>query len=363
MVKILHAADLHMDSPFAALPEEKAKLRRREQRELLDKIAELSKDVDIVLLAGDLFDSSASYWETTEALSNMLANIKARVFIAPGNHDYCASRSPYTFMDMPENVHVFKTPQLRAVELPELKVRVWGAGFTSTSCEGLLKNFTVPKSDYIELMVLHGDLSPESKYDPITEADIAGSGLDYLALGHTHTYSGIRKAGGTFYAYPGCPEGRGFDETGPKGVITGAVGKGEVKLDFTELPGRRYRIIEADLTGERDLVEAVARAVGEGYPRDVARLILKGQYPEEADIEALTRALEDKFFHLTVKNELKRTRGLWDGAGDDTLTGLFLAKLRRMYDEAENDEAGRELIELAARYGLSALESREEWRP
>ncbi len=362
MVKILHAADLHMDSPFAALPEEKARERRREQRELLDKIAGLSKDVDIVLLAGDLFDSAASYWETTQALSEMLAKMKAQVFIAPGNHDYCASRSPYTFMDMPENVHVFKTPQLRAVELPELKVRVWGAGFTSTSCEGLLRGFTAPKSDYTEIMVLHGDLEPQSKYDPISEEDIARSGLDYLALGHTHTYSGIKKAGGTYYAYPGCPEGRGFDETGPKGVIMGSVGRGEVKLDFKELPGRRYRIIEADLTGEGDLLKAAEKAVGEGYPQDVVRLILKGQYPEEPDVEGLKRELEGRFYHLTVKNELKRTRGLWDGAGDDTLTGLFLSKLRAMYDGAESD-SDRQTVELAARYGLSALESREEWRP
>ena len=363
MVKILHAADLHMDSPFAALPEEKAKLRRREQRQLLDKIAELSKNADIVLLAGDLFDSSASYWETTEALSSMLTAIKAEVFIAPGNHDYCASRSPYAFMELPENVHIFKTPQLRAVELPKLGVRVWGAGFTSGSCEGLLKNFTVPKSDYIELMVLHGDLAPESRYDPVTEADIAGSGLDYLALGHTHTYSGVKKAGGTFYAYPGCPEGRGFDETGPKGVITGTVSKGKVALEFTELPGRRYRIVEADLTGETDLSAAVKKAVGQGFPDDVVRLVLKGQYSGDVDTEALRQSLEDRFFHLTVKNELKKTRGIWDGAGDDTLTGLFLSKLREKYDEAGEDAESRELIELAARYGLAALESREEWRP
>lgn len=363
MVKILHAADFHMDSPFASLPEDKAKLRRREQRELLERIAGLSRDADVVLLAGDLFDSAASYWETAETLGRMLSDMKAEVFIAPGNHDYCTSRSPYAFMELPENVHIFKTPQLRAVELPKLGVRVWGAGFTSDSCEGLLRGFTAPRSEYVELMVLHADLAAESKYDPITEADIAASGLDYLALGHIHAYSGIKKAGGTFYAYPGCPEGRGFDETGPKGVITGTVSKGVAKLDFAELPGRRYRVIDVDLTGETDALEAAKRAVGDGYPKDVARIVLKGQFSGEADAEDVRRELEDRFFHLTVKSEVKKARGVWDGAGDDTLTGMYLAKLREKYAQAGEDTESREIIELAARYGLSALENREEWRP
>lgn len=362
MINILHAADFHMDSPFYALPEDKAVQRRREQRELLDRLAGEAEKADVVLLAGDLFDSTASYWETAETLTRVLSSIKARVFIAPGNHDHYTARSPYAFMELPENVHIFRTPQLRGIEIPELNARVWGAGFTAGGCEPLLRSFTVRASDKLELMVLHGDIAQNSRYNAISEEDIARTGLDYLALGHVHTFSGIKKAGSTFYAYPGCLEGRGFDETGEKGYITGSLDKGKADLSFKCAGGRQYRIIEADLTRSGDALKTAAEAVGEGFPRDIARLVLKGEYPEDVDVEAITQALSDKFYHLTVKNELRRRRDLWAGAGEDTLTGMFLANLKAKYEESA-DEESRQLIELAARYGIAALEGREEWRP
>lgn len=362
MVKILHAADFHMDSPFYSLPEEKAALRRREQRGLLERLAAEAEHVDIVLLAGDLFDSNAGYWETCETLKKVLGSMRAQVFIAPGNHDYYTSRSPYAFMDLPENIHIFRIPQLRSVELPDLGVRVWGAGFSSASCESLLHGFSVPRGDQIELMVLHGDVAQTSRYNAISIDDIAASGLTYLALGHVHTFSGIRKAGGTAYAYPGCLEGRGFDETGPKGFIRGEVTRDECALDFVPLATRQYRILEADLSAAEDAVAAARAAVGQGEPRDIARLVLKGEYSGDIDEQAILDALSDKFFHLTVMDRTRPRRGLWDGAGDDTLTGLFLADLKARYEEAADEETRRALL-LAARYGIAALEGREEWRP
>ena len=134
-VRILHAADFHLDSPYASLSEEKARERRREGRDLLMELAAIAnaEKCRVVLLSGDLFDSSASYFETQETLSKMLSEIKGEVFIAPGNHDYYSSRSPYAFMELPENVHIFRSPQPRYFDIPELGVRVWGAGLTLSS--------------------------------------------------------------------------------------------------------------------------------------------------------------------------------------------------------------------------------------
>ena len=88
-LKILHAADLHLDSPFEGLPAGKAAIRRKEQRELLTALAELavSEQVDLVLLPGDLLDSDNTYYETGEDLIRALRSIPVPVFIAPGNHD------------------------------------------------------------------------------------------------------------------------------------------------------------------------------------------------------------------------------------------------------------------------------------
>ena len=102
-VRILHAADFHLDSPFEALTPEAAAIRRREQRELLDKLAALCEEerVQLVLLSGDLLDSAASYFETQEVLVRAFSRISAQIFIAPGNHDYYCQKSPVRLREVP----------------------------------------------------------------------------------------------------------------------------------------------------------------------------------------------------------------------------------------------------------------------
>ena len=132
-VKIVHAADFHLDSAFGALSTEQARQRRRESRELLTRLCNYvnQNGVDLVLLAGDLFDSDTTYRETLEALSEALGAMQARVFIAPGNHDPYSAKSPYATLSWPENVHVFTSKTVERVELPELQCAVYGAAFTA----------------------------------------------------------------------------------------------------------------------------------------------------------------------------------------------------------------------------------------
>ena len=148
MIRILHAADLHLDSPFNALSEEKAALRRREQRELLRSLARIraEQNASLVLLSGDLFDSDSTWAETEELLRLTLSEMAVPVFIAPGNHDYYAANGRWARMRLPENVHVFTSPRLEAVELPEKGVRVWGAAFTDTVSAPLLADFRAPEA-------------------------------------------------------------------------------------------------------------------------------------------------------------------------------------------------------------------------
>lgn len=362
-VKILHAADFHMDSPFESLPEEKALVRRREQREGLLRLAETVNEngVEVVLLSGDLFDSSASCFETGETLVEALSAMKAEVFISPGNHDCISRKSPYSYLEFPENVHIFRERLVSCVELPEIGCRVWGAGMTSSESPNMLRGFSAPPSDYIELMTLHGDITGGA-YGPLTEHDIAVSGLDYLALGHIHSFSGIKTAGKTAYAYPGCPEGRGFDETGEKGVIIGTVDRQGCDLKFLPTCRRRYRVLSADMTGEKNALEAVKKALSAGdFSDDICRIVLTGEFSGRIDTEQLENGQNLRAFYLTVRSETHLPHDIWSASDDDTLTGLFVRRMRRKYEEAP--EKDRHIYELAVRYGLAALENREEWRP
>ena len=109
MVKVLHAADFHLDSAFGALPEEKARLRRRESRGIPARLVEWANDhgAQLMLLAGDLFDSDNLYGQTAQELADALGRFHGRVFIAPGNHDFYAAHGPWGAAAWPENVHIF----------------------------------------------------------------------------------------------------------------------------------------------------------------------------------------------------------------------------------------------------------------
>lgn len=361
-VRILHAADLHLDSPFEALSGTQAAQRRREQRDLLRALPELARahGAQIILLAGDLLDSGSPYPETAKALAETFAGCEAEVFLAPGNHDYYSAGAPYARLTFPENVHIFRTQRIEAVALPELGVRVWGAAFTDSRCPALLRGFSVPKEPgLLDVLCIHAEVgNPASAYNPVSAADLAHSGLDYAAFGHTHRFGGVQRAGGTVYAWPGCMEGRGFDETGEKGVLLADVAAGDVQAQFLPVPGRRYEILRVDVT-DADPVQAVLAALPEGAARNICRIVLTGETDRAPNPAALRAALEGRVFAMQLRDETRARRDLWARAGEGTLRGQFLAQLKQKYDAADSDR-DRETIVMAARWGLAALDHDEE---
>ncbi|NLL38276.1 MAG: DNA repair exonuclease [Clostridiales bacterium] len=362
MIRLIHAADFHLDSPFSALTEEMAVERRREQRQLLEKLkaAVIEKDAHIVLLSGDLLDGTRYYAETYSQLIDIFSRIPSYIFISPGNHDYYSGCSPYAGMEWPENVHIFKTTQIEGISIPELNLTVWGAAFIAEESYPILSGFKVRDTSGINIMTLHGDLgNPASKYNPVSEEDIAASGLDYLGLGHQHTFSGLKKAGGTYYAYPGCPEGRGFDETGEKGIVSAFVDKSGCKLEFLPMGGRKYEVLEVDVSSRDDIYEAIEAAIPDVCDRDIYRLVLKGSWDQKPDTNAIIKRFESRFYRLEVRDATDIRRDIWEQAGEDSLRGLFLRAMKERYDQAK-DEQDREAVVLAVRYGLAALENRDE---
>jgi DNA repair exonuclease SbcCD nuclease subunit len=364
MVRILHLADFHLDSSFDALPPAKAAERRGEFRETIGRAVRYANEsgVDLILIPGDVFDGSSVFYETAEAVSRELAKARGLVFIAPGNHDCYSPGSIYTSINWSENVHIFKSNAIERVKIPRLGTSVYGAAFTAQGCDkNLLAGFRADDGD-TSIMVLHADLNqPNSRYNPIGESDIKASGLDYLALGHVHAYSGIKKAGQTAYAYSGCVEGRGFDELGDKGVIVGSVGKNTVDLAFVPMAKRRYLSKELDVTdlGPGEITAKILLLFEPGGGEDIVRVTLLG----ERDIgEILTENIEkeigDKFYHAVVHDETRVKRNLWQDTGADTLKGQFLQAMKIALNSAK-DDAERDKIELAARFGMAALEKRE----
>ena len=357
MIRILHAADLHLDSPFAALAPDQAAQRREEQRQLVRRLAEecVRRNCQLLLLAGDLFDSDRVYRETAELLCEVLGSIRTRVFIAPGNHDPWSPVSPYATLPWPENVHIFRSRTVEAVQLEDPELTVYGAAFTGAHTEGLLKEFRAEENGLPQIMVIHGVLGdPASPYNPIDPEEVRASGLDYLALGHIHK-SDLQSIGKTTVVNPGCPMGRGFDETGPKGAVYAELDEAGCRVTQVPLGARMYQSLSVSVA--EDPLAAVLAALPEDTARDIYRITLTGSCPPP-DLHALRQALEPRFYALELTDRTLPPQALWQDAEEDSLKGEFLRQLKACFDEDEDEEA-RRIVVGAARIGLALMEGRE----
>ena len=376
-MKLLHASDFHLDSPLIGLSREKSALRRRELREIPSRLSGLvrSEGVDLVLLPGDLFDADRVYPETVRALAGVLEDMAVPVFISPGNHDWFHEKSPYAVSSWPDNVHIFTSIELQFVELPELNCVVHGCAFTAPHREDdPLAGFTAPDDGRLHLLCVHGQVGLTGNYAPIGPDSLERCGAAYAALGHIHA-AGSGKAGKTLWAYPGCPEGQGFDELGLKGALIVSFGEsarlGIVSLDGPKMPPidlgpqavaakfvpvcqRQYRIETVNV----DDFDASLPAV---ESPDLVRLILAGECRNPPDLSALAARAAPCFFHVELLDRTTIPTELWARAAEDSLTGLFLRELRARLDSADGSEKDKLL--LAARFGLAALEGGEDIRP
>lgn len=360
MIKILHSADLHLGARFHSLPPEEARTRRQEQLAQLDQLVELCREegCQMVLLPGDLLDRPQGCREEALALAKALEAMAVPVFIAPGNHDHLCPGSPYLERAWPGNVHIFTRQALESVTLPELSCRVWGAGFQSMDCPGLLEGFRATGQEPLQLMVLHGDpTNPGSPCCPVTRAQAAASGLAYLALGHIHT-QGQMEAGSTLCAWPGCPMGRGFDETGVKGVYICQISPQGAQATFRPLGGGCYE--DLTLPAGPDPLASILVQLPPDTGRDVYRLTLTGE-SEPVDLDRLQNALSGRFFHLQLRDRTVPPRDLWEGAGEDSLEGRYFQILQQAAQNATGPEA--EALCLAARISRRILEGQEVTLP
>lgn len=361
MLKLLHAGDFHLDTPFRSLPPREATRRRREQRRALDALRELAvtQKVDLALLAGDLFDAQTIYPETVEGIVAALGQFPCPVCIAPGNHDPFTGRSPYDAHIWPDNVHIFCEQTVSAVPFPNLGARVYGFAFTSPLREDdPLAGFHAVQDGLVNLGVFHTQVGKNNPYAPIDPSSLAQSGLAYAALGHVHRAASPDRKAPTPWAYCGCLMGRGFDEPGDKGAAIVTLEGGRV-TDWQLIPlaQSRYQLLEVDVTG-RDPAAALLETLGHSHLEDYCRVTLRGE-SAALELDRLTAAAQGRCRALELRDETVVPHGVWERLEEETLTGFFLQEMRLRLD-SETDPAAQRTLQLALRCGLAALEGREQ---
>lgn len=349
-LKILHTADWHLDSPFGSFTDPQRAWLKQEQRLIPQKITQLCRreNCDMMLLAGDIFDGVPSR-DTVELVKNALAQSGVPVLIAPGNHDFCSPDSPWLTESWPENVFVF-TRNLESVTISGLDCRIYGAGYQSMDCPPLLTDFRADGTERYQIALLHGDpIQARSPYCPITAAQVRQSGLAYLALGHIHK-AGAFRAGSTLCAWPGSPMGRGWDETGSKGVCIVTL-EDTAQVQAVSLDTPRFHELQAD--SDTDLKEAMELQLPAAGSQDFFRFTLTGSAP--VSIPELKSAFS-RFPHLTLVDRTDAPLDIWAEADEDSLEGIYFGMLR---SAMENTPEHAEQIRLAAEISRKILTGRE----
>ena len=350
MIKILHSADWHLDSPLLFRTSEQTFLLRNALQHTPSKIAEICQTelCDMVLLPGDLLDRSCTT-DTLDNLRNALEEMAVPVFITPGNHDYIGANSPWTTAHWPGNVHIFIHPAIESVSLPELDCRVYGAGFHGMDCPSLLDNFKIQQTERYAVGVFHGDPTQvNSPYCPITAQQVALSGLDYLALGHIHKQGSFR-SGKTLCAWPGCPMGRGYDEQGEKGVLIVTIGE-DTATRFVPLDTPRFYDLEIPATQS---LSSVLPPVGS---KDFYRITFTGP-SEPLDLDSINAQFTTQFPNLELRDKTSVPVDPWSSVGEDSLEGLFFQRLRDALKDCDEDR--RRQISLAAQISRQLLDGQE----
>ena len=345
-LRILHSADWHLGYSFASFPGEQREYLKARQEEIPRKVAGLCRreNCDMVLLSGDILDSPEER-RYTKLLKQTLESCSVPVLIAPGNHDYVNRGSPWLRESWPGNVHIF-TGDLTDIPFEKLDCRVWGAGYRSMDCPGLLENFRAEGPEKYRIGILHGDpLRSSSPYCPVTAAQLKDSGLGYLALGHIHKQGQFR-LGRSLCGWPGAPMGLGFHEPGPKGVYIVTLDE-ETRIEFHSLGAPEFYDREISV---EELYPLLAGTDKQAF----LKITLTGENATPLE------EVKERFASYPNIHWIDRRSGFadpWRRAGEESLEGLYFRLLREKLEKASEED--REIIRLAAKLSDRILTAEE----
>ena len=374
-MKIIHCADLHLDSPMTSnLDRKKAAERKNELLGTFSAMTDyaVKEGVRAVIIAGDLFDRdrvSASARNIVYGV--MAAHPEILFFYLRGNHDQTGGAADQN--EIPANLRLFGKEWTSYELLEGMKgdgrITITGRELAG-SAEPLSGDQTEdgqfimdPRS--FNIVVLHGQLSSYgslARPDEIDLRRLSGRNIDYLALGHVHEYQRGTLLPGGVYCYPGCLEGRGFDETGEHGFVLLDINTrtGSARDFFVPFAKRRLYDIDVDITGcmtTADISGRILQAMQDVPCRqsDLVRFSLRGEVDVECEknTDYLEQLFRDKFYFVRISDMSRLAVDYREYELDISLKGEFV---RLVQDEPGlSEEQKAEMIRCA----LQALNEEE----
>lgn len=303
-LRFIHAADLHLDSPFRGLANTAPKLRDELQAATLgafERIVDhtIQSKADFLVLAGDLYDSKDRSLRALVAFRRQMERLAERdvsVYIVHGNHDplngwgseFLLPPNVTTFSGKPNTEPVIR----RGKEI----ARVTGVSYARERVTENLASSMKPDSDSpYSVGLLHANVGSQpghADYAPVTIEELTASGFDYWALGHVHARSVLAAEPATV-AYPGNPQGRNPREIGPRGCLQVDIDRnGGAHLNFVETNLARWAHLEIHIQTHARMDSLVDALLEEGRAAaaafdgpTIARCTLRGSGPLHTDLQ------------------------------------------------------------------------------
>ena len=359
-MKFVHIADMHFDSPFSNLSDNKilGDKKRLEQRQVFKEIIEYIKEnkIPFLFISGDLYENEHIRKTTIEYINNLFKEIpNTKIFISPGNHDPFTKNSYYNNYEWAENVKIYG-PKIEKINLHN--INIYGYGFDDFYCKNCgIENLEIEDKGKINILIMHGSLDGGNEnnrqYNPLSRKVIKEKGFDYVALGHIHKIDYNREKDQKI-VYPGSTISMGFDELGQHGMIVGDIEKDKINLDFIPLSKINFEEIELECTeiiSQEELIEKIKNLKLQN--NKLYKIILTGKRNFEINIYNLYNYdLDEKI--IKIKNHTKINYNLEKIANENTLKGLFAKEMLNKIKEA-NTEEELEIIDNAIEIGMEAL--------
>lgn len=384
-MRTIHCADIHLDSALTThLDKEKARTRRKEILDTFRRMLVYASDNDVqaVIIAGDLFDSEMISASTVNTVLGEIARHgELEVYYLRGNHD--PGISIFAGRNIPKNLHMFDERwtyyQLNGMadesaahsgNDERCNIVLAGIEMTSDNKNRIYDELSLRERD-VNIVTLHGQ---EQEYGDAHVAEeicldkLKDRGIDYLALGHVHRPKREKLDHRGMYVYPGCLEGRGFDECGEHGFMLIDIDEatGDMNTEFIPFAYRRLYDVQVDITGaadSQDVADMIAEKLyGDvnGREDDQARALVKItvtgglDVESEIDMEYLARQFNDSFYYVKIADKTDLRVDPLKYVHDATLKGEFVRMVLEQ-DMPEDDKA------YIIQTGIRALAGEEVW--
>lgn len=344
-MKIIHTADIHLGSKINSFPKEVSIARKEEVRNSFKRMVDYanSNGVKAIIISGDLFDSDKPLVKDKEFFYSVVSNNPKIDFIyLKGNHDILGDAKQF------DNLKTF-TNEWSSYQYGNLLIS--GVEMVKENATSIYSTLNLD-GKYLNIVMLHGEVGDSSGLNKINLSKLRGKNVDYLALGHYHTNLFEKLDDRGVYAYSGCLEGRGYDETGNKGFVLLDI-TDKIDYEFIPFSNNKISLLTVDVSSLKDAYEIYlnAKAVGNFDKNGIYRLELVGELNATLDgVEKdLQKYLSSDALYIDVKDLTRKKIDVSKYEGDSSIKGEFVRSVYKA--EHLTDEEKSKILA----YGLKAL--------